>query len=104
MKRGDFLIVDIGEAGKEEAVRYMVAFVLRKEQVKHLRTRDLWPAGFNPAAAEAAAAGDDGAAAAAGGGAASADGDGLGAAGAAAAGDGDDDLRHRLDHQYRPSL
>ncbi|KAF0701122.1 Aste57867_8419 [Aphanomyces stellatus] len=46
IRRGDYLIVGETTGDKKGAVNYMVEHILYKEQIKHLKKKDLWPAAF----------------------------------------------------------
>lgn len=51
VKRNDFVIVETGDdsTGKEDGkkneggIRYMISHILYKDQIKHLKSKDLWP-------------------------------------------------------------
>lgn len=48
VKRGDFVIVMTATNGKGEendsgGIRFIISHILYKEQIKHLKTKDLWP-------------------------------------------------------------
>ncbi|CCI47564.1 unnamed protein product [Albugo candida] len=48
IKRGDFLIVTFGdtEVDNKDAVKSMVLHILYKDQIKHLKRKQLWPSEF----------------------------------------------------------
>jgi probable RNA-binding protein EIF1AD len=50
VKRGDYCIVQTGEDSSEEettsgGVRYLITHILYKDQIKHLKSKKLWPSG-----------------------------------------------------------
>ena len=50
VKRNDFVIVETGDDGEndedkkgEGGIRYMISHILYKDQIKHLKSKELWP-------------------------------------------------------------
>lgn len=50
VKRNDFVIVDTGDDiteiddDKRDGIRFIISHILYKDQIKHLKSKDLWPA------------------------------------------------------------
>lgn len=66
VKRGDYVLVEVGQDGKEDesktsvdgGIRHMITHILYKDQISHLRSKSLWPDDPEFAAGEATEARD----------------------------------------------
>mmetsp|Transcript_126698 Transcript_126698/g.366743 ORF Transcript_126698/g.366743 Transcript_126698/m.366743 type:complete len:182 (+) Transcript_126698:109-654(+) len=67
VKRGDYVLVEVGEEDEESAnngnedggIRHMITHILYKDQVKHLKSKGFWPEGDSEFAKGAGAQDDD---------------------------------------------